>query len=354
MRAGQLTAGEWSDLEHWDFWTKLTRASEFDSLPSYWGITPSQRVSVVVKHGTMPARDARVLLKDQRGDVVWEARSDNQGRAELFGGLSGDEQGPYDVQVESISVPARGVDANNGGAVMIDLPDATTTGNTLDLMFVTDATGSMGDEMEYIKTELRDVINRVRSTNGSDLHIRLSCNFYRDRSDEYVVRPFPFTGDIDEAIKQISMQRADGGGDYEEAVEEGLEDAVMKHEWSAEARARLLFLVLDAPPHHTPDRIAKLQKIVVEAAKRGIRIIPVASSGVDKPTEFLLRLFGITTGGTYTFLTDDSGIGDSHLKPTIGPYRVEYLNDLLVRLITRYTAVRDLPVTRGGEGPSFR
>jgi len=29
---------------------------------------------------------------------------------------------------------------------------------------------------------------------------------------------------------------------------------------------------------------------------------------VDKPTEFLLRLLGITTGGTYTFLTDDSGI----------------------------------------------
>ena len=68
-----------------------------------------------------------------------------------------------------------------------------------------------------------------------------------------------------------------------------------------------------------------------------IRIIAVSSSGVDKETEFLMRFLGIHTGGTYTFLTDHSGIGNSHIAPTIGSYEVEYLDDLLVRLIVQYT-----------------
>ena len=42
------------------------------------------------------------------------------------------------------------------------------------------------------------------------------------------------------------------------------------------------------------------------------------------------------TGGTYTFLTNHSGIGNSHLEPTIGEYEVEKLNDLLVRVISEY------------------
>ena len=44
----------------------------------------------------------------------------------------------------------------------------------------------------------------------------------------------------------------------------------------------------------------------------------------------------MTTGGTYTFLTDDSGIGGSHLEPTVGDYEVEHLNDMLVRIIEDY------------------
>lgn len=59
----------------------------------------------------------------------------------------------------------------------------------------------------------------------------------------------------------------------------------------------------------------------------------MAASGIDKETAFLLRNLGIATGGTYTFLTDHSGIGNPHLEPTIGGYQVELLNHLLVRVI---------------------
>ena len=89
----------------------------------------------------------------------------------------------------------------------------------------------------------------------------------------------------------------------------------------------------------------------MRAASKGIRIIPVASSGVDKDTEFLMRLLGITTGGTYVFLTDHSGIGDSHIEPTVGPHDIHFLNDLLVKIITRYT---EAPASVAGTGDAAR
>ena len=37
--------------------------------------------------------------------------------------------------------------------------------------------------------------------------------------------------------------------------------------------------------------------------------------------------------GNYVFITNHSGIGNDHLEPTVGDYEVEFLNDLMVRLI---------------------
>ncbi len=116
-----------------------------------------------------------------------------------------------------------------------------------------------------------------------------------------------------------------------------MDDGVNNHQWRDDARARLLFLVLDAPPHYTQDRITRLQNIARAAADRGVRIIPVAASGISKETEFLLRFLDIATGGTYVFITGHSGIGGSHIEPTVGGYNVEFLNNLLVRVITGYT-----------------
>src|SRR5690606_27376441 len=105
-------------------------------------------------------------------------------------------------------------------------------------------------------------------------------------------------------------------------------------QWNNNATARLLFLLLDAPPHHNPQVISEIHQWVAEASKKGIKIIPVTASGIDKETEFLMRYMGIATNGTYVFITNHSGIGNEHLEPTVGEYEVEFLNELLVRVIT--------------------
>jgi hypothetical protein len=59
----------------------------------------------------------------------------------------------------------------------------------------------------------------------------------------------------------------------------------------------------------------------------------VACSGTDKATEFIMRSMALASNGTYLFLTDDSGIGEAHIKPTTDEFKVELLNDLLQRVI---------------------
>ena len=65
-------------------------------------------------------------------------------------------------------------------------------------------------------------------------------------------------------------------------------------------------------------------------------LIPVVASNAERDTELFGRAIAILTGGTYVFLTDDSGIGDSHLEPIVGNYEVELLQDLIVRVIEEY------------------
>ena len=76
--------------------------------------------------------------------------------------------------------------------------------------------------------------------------------------------------------------------------------------------------------------------MIPQYAKKGIRIIPIAASGVDKDTEFFLRFAAIATDGTYVFITNDSGVGNEHIAATVGQYEVEKLNELIIRLINQY------------------
>jgi Mg-chelatase subunit ChlD len=340
-QAGLLTAGEWRDLDHWGFWrglfnVKRQGTSQWRDMQRTWGLALRDRVSLKVRSGNDLATNASVYLYDADGKTIWTARSDNEGMAHLFPQR---HKGPFSV---CAAVPGAAVKQDSielaRGVASLDLslnPASQSAAHGLDIMFMVDTTGSMGDELSYLQSELRNVLTRVQKANAN-ADIRTSVNFYRDFSDAYVVRPFAFTRDINKARKQIAAQSANGGGDFPEAVDQALTNAIFEHKWRKDAKARILFLVLDAPPHQQKAQLARVRTAIKQAAKQGIRIVPVAGSGINKPTEFLMRFAAVATGGTYAFLTDDSGIGNSHLKPTIGKHKVQKLNRLLVKIINRY------------------
>src|SRR5688572_27360585 len=208
----------------------------------------------------------------------------------------------------------------------------------VDIGFLVDATGSMGDEMTFLQSELKDIVRRVRAVEP-DLDIRMSVVFYRDRGDQFVTKALPFTRSADEAVAFISGTSADGGGDFPEDMNAGLE-TMMRQRWSRDAVPQMLFLLADAPPQQYAGADYTYHEAIQDAAANGIAIYPVAASGVDKPTEFLFRAMAVMTGGKYVFLTDDSGVGNSHEEPDISGYTVERLNDLMVREIRSYVSAR--------------
>ncbi|MBO7546751.1 MAG: T9SS type A sorting domain-containing protein, partial [Paludibacteraceae bacterium] len=92
-----------------------------------------------------------------------------------------------------------------------------------------------------------------------------------------------------------------------------------------------------APCHQDSATIALLHAQVKAAAKQGIRVVPVVCSGLRESGELLMLELALLTNGTSFFLTDDSGIGDTHLKPTTDSLKVEHLNDMLVRTIIEFS-----------------
>jgi hypothetical protein len=336
---GQITAAEWNDLAEWDFWINLGQHEEFNKATENWRFYPVNRYSFKVENSQFnPLADCEIELKDRQGQTIWKARTNNEGKADCWIGLNNGntDQVAAIVTFQSQSVTIVDPVAYDHGinTVTLALPDQENS--KVDILFVVDATGSMTDEINYLKSELLDVIERVEDLN-SQLDLKVGSVFYRDEGDEYLTRVSPFSANLGQTLTFIRNQTADGGGDYEEAVHTALNTAITQLTWSDQARARLLFLLLDAPPHHTESIVNELHDIIRTTAEKGIRIIPISASGINKDTEFLFRFFAVATGGTYVFITNDSGIGGDHIEATVGEYEVELLNDLIVRLIDAYT-----------------
>lgn len=327
--AGQITAGEWNDNINYDYWQELMTDQELYGYVSKWSFNKN-RFTVTVTDNGNPVRDALVSVSDTSDNVLWRAVTDRDGTAYVFIEPTDGQQQGYIITAQSgEDVYSEGYMPDPEVPFQIELAQNEPE-DIVDVMFTIDTTGSMGDELQYIKSELKDVISKV------DSNVRISCNYYRDYGDAYVVKPYDFTTEIDNVMDQITNQYAMGGGDYPEAVDEALYNAVSEHDWSPSARARLLFLVLDAPPHYDEDKVNSIKETVKTAAEKGIRIIPVASSGVDKETEMLLRSIALETAGRYVFLTDDSGIGLGHMEADVGDFEVEYLNEMILRIINEY------------------
>ena len=337
--AGILTAGEWNDLQNWDFWNELISVQHPDKHYEhleYWSMYTSRRFPVTVTDSEgNPVCGAKVKLF-VNGDKtpMWTAITDNQGSAELWFNMEG---GPEAAEVMTFTASVdNGKPVTVGGTQNVLTASDVKTSQSADIAFIVDATGSMGDEITFLKDDLLDIIEKA-SANASGISLRTGALFYRDEGDDYLTRTSNFSEDPQNTLKFIRNQKADGGGDYPEAVHTALEDALQKLSWEENNYARIAFLLLDAPPHYEQKVLKSIHSSVKMYAAKGIKLIPVAASGIDKKTEFLLRLMAIFTDGTYVFITDDSGVGEDHLEPTVGSYQTEQLNSLIVRLIKKYT-----------------
>jgi hypothetical protein len=142
----------------------------------------------------------------------------------------------------------------------------------LELVFVLDATGSMGPVIGTVKAQAERIVEILESQVES---LRVGCVAYRTRDDDEMPMPAfqDLTADRKKLIAWIHTLRAKAGGD--EAVGDGIETAIHQMSWTKKAR-KVIVLVGDEGPGGIGER--RLLALAGEAKSRGIVVHTITQS----------------------------------------------------------------------------
>lgn len=181
----------------------------------------------------------------------------------------------------------------------------------IDVVFLLDTTGSMGDEIEVIKVKIKEMISKI-ALGDPPPDVRFGIVIYRDRGDDYVTQKFAITGNIDQIVENLQKVEANGGGDYPESVNEALHVTLNDVNWDlSSTTSRLVFLIADAPPHlDYPDDYNYKDEMKIALTKE-IVIHAIGASGLDSLGVAIFTEIAEGTEGTFQFLTYQKEIIDA-------------------------------------------
>ena len=149
--------------------------------------------------------------------------------------------------------------------------------DNLDLVFAIDATGSMKNDIDKLKSDMQPLLTEIF---GSNTGARVGLLFYRDYGDTFKymdlpVKVFPFTSNFTTFSKNLNSIRIYGkeGGDIPEAVYEAMYASCEFYSWRNTAQKKII-LIGDAEPHPTPRGTGKYSKdyVMKIAESRKIKI----------------------------------------------------------------------------------
>lgn len=132
-----------------------------------------------------------------------------------------------------------------------------------DVAFVIDGTNSMQFAIDTVKSRLRSLVGRIQRIVPN---ARAGFVIYKDRGDDFTVRMSSLSFHADKLQSFIDSIQAGGGGDYEEAVYEGMRAAIDDLDWRKYAH-RAIVLVPSSPPHKRD--VERLQEIVTDFHEAG-------------------------------------------------------------------------------------
>lgn len=338
-----VTAGVTDDNEEWnDYLAYLNRhQGEF----YVYERDVSERYLIqVTDEGAAPIHDAQVEIYASE-QLIFNGRTDAGGQM-LFHPRALDDQSHQRRSREFRVVARKGYVAHSetfartaGDRWVLTLnepPQAAAT--QLDLLFLIDATGSMGDEIDKLKASMADVADQIAGL-PEQPDVRYGLVAYRDQGDDFVVRTHDFTDNLRDFQRNLAAVRANGGGDTPEALNQALHRSLFDLSWREEETVRLVILVADAPPHldysWEPFNYAL---DMIEAVRRGVKIFPVGASNLEADGEYIFRQLAQFTGGKFVFLTYEEGSDPSSGPGTetdheVDNYSVDTLDRLVVRLV---------------------
>lgn len=204
----------------------------------------------------------------------------------------------------------------------------------LDVLFLVDATGSMGGEIGKLQSTITAIATRIRALPQQPA-VRFGLVAYRDKHDEYVTKKSGFTADAAAFQAALDSVQAGGGDDYPEHLEAGLAEAVSGLAWGDSDTVRLTFLVGDAPPHVDYADSAYYTESLRRAVEKGIKLYTVSASGLSAEGEYVFRQLAQFTLGQYIFILrgGDAEAGGGPVSHTVDQYAEGRLDDIVVGVV---------------------
>ena len=171
----------------------------------------------------------------------------------------------------------------------------------IDVAFVLDSTGSMGDEIGVVRNKITEIVSTIKmGTPPPD--VRFAIVDYKDKGDPYLVRKLDFSRDSTSILSYLQKVVASGGGDNPESVGSGLQLALEKLSWEQQAQvSKMMFLIGDAPPH--PRERDLWRTMTNLAVDNHVSIFTIACSGMSQQGIDVFKEVANKTNGQFNFLT---------------------------------------------------
>ena len=209
----------------------------------------------------------------------------------------------------------------------------------LDILFIFDTTGSMGEEINRLKATIELIKMNIAAFKPIP-EVHFGMVLYRDKGDVYRTKEVPFTADMDEFILTLKKLKVAGGGDKPEDMQSALKAAMQKMQWRENA-VKLGFIVTDAPPHLNYNQKYTYIKAAKDAKKNGIKLFSIGTGGLDINGEYVLRQISQFTSANYVFLTygekgeSEGGRPGSVSHHTGENFQTDKLESIVIQLVKR-------------------
>jgi Mg-chelatase subunit ChlD len=237
--------------------------------------------------------------------------------------------------------------------IILDITQTKENEIPLDVVFIMDTTGSMGEEIQRLKNTI-EIIN-LNLAGDSQTKVQFGMVLYRDKKEAYITKVIPLTSDLEKFKKDLNKVDAAGGGDYPEDLQSALKDSMKEIQWRQNA-IRLTFIITDAPPHLDYGQDYTYISAMKEATEKGIKIFSIGTGGLDINGEYVLRQISQFTNAKYIFLTygekgeSEGGTAGSVSHHTGANFPQDKLESIVIRFAKEeIQAAKGKPLPQGDE-----
>ncbi len=348
--ASGLKAGFSDDNAQFNYF--LGFLEEFGDVPNY-ALAIAERITLKIQDSAgKPVPNARIAVRAGTR-VLDQGLSYADGTFRIYPQV-------YDTTAEKLSVRVEGpsgtssLDVTRDGprriVVKLDRPRAVPAPLPLDVLFVLDTTGSMGEEIERLRDTIEIVHANILAMTPKPA-VRFGMVLYKDRGDEYVTRVVPFTSDLPAFQAALAEVYAAGGGDTPEDLQSALEDSIQKMDWNKDG-VRIGFVITDAEPHLDYGQKYTYAQAAKDARARAIRFHTIGTGGLAVEGEYVLRQLAQFTEGKYIFLTygesgeSEGGSPGSVSHHTGANFQTDKLEAIVIRFVKEDLAnLSDVPLS---------